>query len=43
MAFTVLTIGGLTLVKTRNPQIHFISGSLLNSELVTFVLHLKQE
>ena len=31
-ALTDFTTGRLTLVKTLKPQIHFISGSLLNSE-----------
>jgi len=43
MAFTDLTIGGRTLVKTLNPQMHFISGNRLSSVLVTMVAHLKQE
>lgn len=43
IAFTVLTIGGRILVKTLNPQMHFISGSLDSSVFATFVPHLKQE
>ncbi len=37
MAFSCFTIGGLALRKTRNPQMHFISGSLDNSSTVTGV------
>jgi len=43
MAFTDLTIGGRTFVKTLNPQIHFISGNLPSSVFETVVPHLKQE
>jgi len=43
MAFTDLTIGGRTFVKTLNPQMHFISGNLPNSVFETVVPHLKQE
>ena len=31
IAFTVLAISGLIFVKTLNPQMHFISGSLSSS------------
>jgi len=38
-----LTIGGRNLENTLKPQIHFISGNLLNSVLDTGVPHLKQD
>jgi len=37
MAFSCFTMGGLALRNTRNPQMHFISGSLDNSSTVTGV------
>ena len=43
MALMVLTIGGRVFVKTRNPQMHFISGNLPSSEFETFVLHRRHE
>jgi len=43
MAFIDLIIGERTLVKTLNPQMHFISGNRLSSVLETMVAHLKQE
>ena len=40
MVFSCFTIGCLPFLKTRNPQMHFISGSFDNSVLVTGVPHL---
>lgn len=42
-AFIVFTTGGLTFVNTLKPQMHFISGSLDNSDCDTLVPQRMQE